>query len=126
MAVSSGMLDFILEMLAPFGAVARRMFSGAGLYRDGVMFALIADDVLYFRTGEANRADYEAAGMAPFMTSGRRRKAAAMPYHEVPSEVLEDHEAIVEWARKAHAVALGARAAKAKSADKKSRRDRSG
>jgi DNA transformation protein len=28
-------------------SVARRMFGGFGLYCDGVMFALIADDVLY-------------------------------------------------------------------------------
>jgi DNA transformation protein len=38
----------VLEQMADFGFVtARRMFGGAGIYRDGMMFALIADDVLY-------------------------------------------------------------------------------
>ncbi len=36
--------------MAGFGPVAvKRMFGGAGIYRDGLMFALVADDVLYLK-----------------------------------------------------------------------------
>ncbi len=56
MAVSPEFRDYILEMLAPLGGVtARRMFSGAGLYRDGTIFGLIAGDILYFKVDDANR-----------------------------------------------------------------------
>ena len=39
--------QFISDLFAPFGPVAvRRMFGGAGLYRDGLMFALEFDGVI--------------------------------------------------------------------------------
>ena len=48
MARSSEFVDFVLESLEPLGGVsARRMFGGRGIYKDGVMFALIAYDQLY-------------------------------------------------------------------------------
>ena len=100
MAVSPEFRDYVLEMLEPLGGVtARRMFSGAGLYRHGTIFALIAGDVLYFKVDEANRADYEAAGMGPFRPYPG--KPFAMPYWEVPADVLEDRREACKWAAKA-------------------------
>lgn len=100
MAVSPEFRDYVLEMLEPLGGVtARAMFGGAALYRDGTVFALIADEVLYFKVDAANRPDYEAAGTGPFRPY--EGKAFAMPYWEVPAEVLEDPQAIRGWAIKA-------------------------
>jgi DNA transformation protein len=42
------------------------MFSGAGLYADGVMFALIARETLYLKVDSETRPDFEADGMEPF------------------------------------------------------------
>ena len=42
MAVSRGFQDFILDLLGPLDPVARRMFSGVGLFHGGVMFGLVA------------------------------------------------------------------------------------
>jgi DNA transformation protein and related proteins len=48
MAQGSEFVDFVLESLQPLrGVSARRMFGGHGIYKDGLMFALIADDTLY-------------------------------------------------------------------------------
>ena len=42
MAVSDEFADYVVEQLSNWGEVsARRMFGGAGLYRDGTMFGLI-------------------------------------------------------------------------------------
>ena len=39
--------DFIRDLFSEFGPVdVRRMFSGAGVYADGVIFALVLRDVL--------------------------------------------------------------------------------
>ena len=52
---------FVVESLRPLGPVsARRMFGGHGIFLDGVMFGLIADDQLYLKADEENRAAYEA------------------------------------------------------------------
>lgn len=55
-------LALIIESLQALGDVRpKRMFGGHGLFLDGLMFALVADDMLYFKTDDRNRADFEAA-----------------------------------------------------------------
>jgi TfoX/Sxy family transcriptional regulator of competence genes len=62
----------VLEQLQGAGPVtAKKMFGGVGLYIDMVFFGLIADDVLYLKVDDSNRADYEAEGMKPFKPFGK-------------------------------------------------------
>ncbi len=120
MSVSPEFLEFLKDQLRPFGPVsARRMFGGAGLFRDDLMFALIAEDTLYFKIDERNRLDFEAAGMAPFTYQGKGRKMQ-MSYYEVPPDILEDSAGLSEWAGKAFEAALAG--AKAKNRAKKKKR----
>lgn len=106
MAVSDEYLAYVVDQFGPFGAVTtRRMFGGAGLYREGLFFGLIADDTLYLKVDDANRPDYEAAGMEPFRPFSEGKKTA-MGFYEVPADVLEEPEELARWAEKAHAVAL--------------------
>ena len=42
------------------------MFGGAGFYLEGLFFALIAEDVLYFEVDDGNRADFKAVERGPF------------------------------------------------------------
>ena len=108
-AISPEYRDYVLELLGSLGRVqARPMFEGAGLFRDGLMFGLITRrDILYFKTDDQNRGEYEAAGMGPFMPYENR--PTVMPYHEVPAHLLEDSEEIAEWAGRAFGAALRAR-----------------
>ena len=43
------------------------MFGGLGLYSGEWFFALIDDDVLFFKVDDANREDYVSRGMKAFM-----------------------------------------------------------
>jgi DNA transformation protein len=109
MPVSDEFRDFVLEQLAPAGRVApRAMFGGVGLYLDGLFFALIDDDTLYFKADDASRKRYEAAGSRPFCPDPARPDQS-MGYWQVPAEVLEDPEALARWAREAAGVALSKR-----------------
>ena len=109
MSVSADYRDFILEQLAGAGRVTpRAMFGGVGLYLDGLFFALIDDDTLYFKADEASRRRYEAAGSRPFCPDPSRPEQA-MGYWQVPADVLEDSELLVDWAREAQGVALSKR-----------------
>ena len=101
--------DFVLEQLAPAGRVSpRAMFGGVGLYLDGLFFALIDDDTLYFKTDDSNRARYEQAGSKPFCPFPDRPDQS-LGYWQVPAEVLEDPDLLAAWAREAVAVALARR-----------------
>ena len=54
MTTTSDFIAFVVEQLSGLGPVrAKRMFGGAGVYCDAVMFALISDDTLYFKADEA-------------------------------------------------------------------------
>jgi DNA transformation protein len=101
----------VLDQLEAVGPVsARAMFGGFGLYLRGVMFALVLDETLYFKTDAANRSVFEEAGMGPFVYENKARKIA-MSYHEAPPDALEDAEALAELARGAYAAAQRAKAA---------------
>lgn len=110
MAVSPEFTDWTVDQLAPLGEVtSRRMFGGVGLYLDGLFFALIDDDVLYLKVDDQNRERFEAAGMGPFRPYGDER---SMQYYPPPPDIVEDREALCEWA--ASAVDAARRAAVSK------------
>lgn len=107
MPVSRDYQAYVEELLAPLGAVvAKRMFGGVGLMYAERMFGLVADDVLYFKVGDATRADYEAAGSAAFTYETKDGTRGLATYWRVPDEVLENEDEIVAWARRAVDVAL--------------------
>ena len=103
MTISDDFLVFVLDQLSSWGEVtARKMFGGAGLYRDGKMFGLIADDVMYLKVDDSNRNDFLRAGSTAFKPYPD--KPASLSYFEVPSEVLEEPEELVRWAARSLAV----------------------
>ncbi len=102
--VTPGFRSFVLDQLEDLGDVtARSMFGGVGLYRQGVFFGILARDRLYLKVGDANRSDYEHAGMKPFRPYPNRR--GTMRYYEVPLTILESPIDLTAWALKAIAVA---------------------
>jgi DNA transformation protein len=101
--------DFLGDQLAGFGPVqVRRMFGGAGVFRDGLMFGLISDDTLFLKVDDRNRPDFEAAGMRQFLYE-KQDKTVGLGYFECPPEVLDDPDSLAAWAEKAFAAALAGR-----------------
>jgi DNA transformation protein and related proteins len=101
MAVSDDFLDYVLDQLSRWGGVsARRMFGGAGLYRDGRMFGLVADDIAYLKADDSNREDFLRAGSAPFNPYPSMVKTTTMSYYVIPSEVLENPDELLRWAQR--------------------------
>ena len=100
-----------LNAVAP--VTARGMFGGYGLYLEGVMFALIAYETLYFKVDNENREDYLAAETGPFIYN-RNGKLTEMSYYQLPDAVFENVEALAEWVQKAHAAARRSKQKKTK------------
>lgn len=114
MAVSPDYLAYVRDQLAASGAISsRRMFGGVGIYRDGLFFALIDDDELFFKVDDTTRPAYATAGMPPFRPFGEAKPMNG--YYRVPPEVLEDAGELALWARAALAVAVRAAKRKRKS-----------
>jgi DNA transformation protein len=124
MAVSPAFREFIEDVLSPLGHVtARRMFGGLGLFYRGVMFALIAREVTYFKVDETNRGAFEEAGSGPFSYQRGKKAHALTSYWRVPDEVMDEPEEILAWARRSVDAALRADAAKPKSRRKSKMRE---
>lgn len=91
--------DYIVDLLAPLGSTSYRfMFGGYGVYVDGLMIGIVADDRLLLRADDENRPDYEALGIGPFQPY--ENKNHSMPFFAVPDEVMDDPDELLEWARK--------------------------
>jgi DNA transformation protein len=91
------------------------MFGGAGIFRDRLMFGLIADEQLYLKTDDHNRSDFEAEDCPPFTYEAKGEKRALMSYSLLPERLYDDPEELADWARKAFDAALRGDAAKPKS-----------
>ncbi|HUB50360.1 MAG TPA: TfoX/Sxy family protein [Acetobacteraceae bacterium] len=97
--------DFILDLLSPLEPLARRMFSGVGLFHGGVMFGLLVRDTFYLRVSDTTRARFESAGSAPFSYNRAGRMVSLAAYYEVPEGLLDQPEELLRWTRDAIAAA---------------------
>lgn len=110
MPVREEFITFVIDQLADWSPITvRRMFGGAGLFREGRMFGLLANDAAYLKADDENRPDFENVGMGPFRPFEGKKKAMTMPYYEIPADVLEDPDRLAIWADKAYAAALRGR-----------------
>lgn len=107
--------EFIRDLFSSFRPVTvRRMFGGAGIYADAVMFALIADDVIYLKAGESNEADFLAEDLPPFTYETGNGKRAIMSYRRMPDRLYDDPDELAQWAARALAAALSKSASRPK------------
>ncbi len=81
----------------------RLMFGGAGVWSGELMFALIIDDELYFKTDTETRPLFEAEGCGPWLYL-RGGEARDMGYSRAPDMIWDDPDEARRWAD----LALGA------------------
>jgi DNA transformation protein len=104
----SEFVDSLHEVFAALGPIrTRRMFGGYGLYRDGVMFGLVADDVLYLKADGVSSAMFRARGLERFGYE-KHGKRVEMSYYMAPEDIFDDPEAARVWAHSALNAALRA------------------
>ena len=83
-----------------YGITSRPLFGGHGIYKDGVIFAIIVKDELYFKVGEKNRQDFNKYDSEPFRYTMPNGKKVEMPYRKLPDEIMEDRGALPAWIEK--------------------------
>lgn len=105
---------YLADCLAPWGEIRlKRMFGGLGVYRDDLFFALIDDNIVYFKVDDTTRPDFAAAGSEPFTYPDKNGQPMLMNgYWRLPDEVMEDRDTLFAWADKALGVARRSAAGK--------------
>ena len=115
----SPFVERAVALLTPLGPVrAKSMFGGWGIFLDGVMLALIAQDALFFRVDEETKDSFEAAGSQPFVYEARGKRME-MAYWLAPDGSLEDSESLLPWAELGLAAAKRVKAKRPKKKGKK-------
>lgn len=98
---SDELVHHLVDMLSPLGPVrAKRMFGGHGIYLGDDMFALVSEDVLYFKVDEGNIEDYRRRALEAFIYR-RRGRPIALSFRQAPEEALDDEDLLCAWAQRA-------------------------
>ncbi|MFO1389439.1 TfoX/Sxy family protein [Cellvibrio sp.] len=106
MTVSSSFLLSAVESMSQVAPVSyRRIFNGYGIYHQGVQFAIVIHDHLYFRADDYSRSLYIAKRMTAFLPS--TIETGESNFFQVPEEVLNQPDELIFWMRIAVEAAQG-------------------
>lgn len=108
------------ELFEPFGPVTvRRMFSGHGVYADGLFFALEIGGDVFLKADAQSVAVFEAAGSTPFSYQGHKKQVTTNLWRLVAS-AYDDPDELKRWS----ALALDAARRKGEAKARKTARPR--
>ncbi|MBN8941365.1 MAG: TfoX/Sxy family protein [Rhizobiales bacterium] len=112
--------DFLKDLFQPFATISvRAMFGGQGIMREGLMFALVDDGVIYLKSDAETDGHFAAEGLELFVYETKAGKQMPMNYRRMPEACFDDEDSVRRWAGYAWSAAL--RAAARKPAAKKKR-----
>lgn len=83
----------------------RRMFGKTGVFRDGLMFGIVADDALYVRVDDGNRAFFAEARSTPPLNYEKQGRTIDLSFWRVPDRLMDEPDELLAWARAALAAA---------------------
>ena len=106
MTVTNHFLLHAVESMSHVAPVSfRRIFNGYGIYHQGVQFAIVINDRLYFRADDYSRSLYIAKHMTPFLPSAIG--VSESNFFQLPDEVLAQPAELIFWMRIAVEAAQG-------------------
>ena len=98
MAADPALIDWVEEAMAPIGRVtSKRLFGGAALYCDGVTFAIVGFDALWFKADADSAPAWDAIHAERFEVTRKDGRRAALPYPRAPDDVYDDADELRRW-----------------------------
>jgi DNA transformation protein len=98
--------DYIAELFSQFGPVTvRRMFSGAGIFADGLMIALVVDGVIFLKADAEIVPRFESEELPAFSYKTKQGRRTLMSYWRMPERLYDDPDELADWARRSMAAA---------------------
>jgi DNA transformation protein and related proteins len=100
MVASDSFAEFLREQLAPIGHITtRRMFGKTGVFCDGLMLGMVADNMLYLRVDDGNRDAFKEAEVTPPLTYRKRSSTIDLSFWRAPERLFDQPDELVSWAR---------------------------
>lgn len=102
----SEFVSYLSEVFYEFGDInSRKMFGGFGIYHQGLMFGLVADDELYLKADATSLPEYERNNCSAFEYT-KNNKTFKMSYYLAPEIIYDDPEEAKKWADLAYQSAV--------------------
>jgi DNA transformation protein len=99
MSIDEGLYAWTQEALEPLGQVTmRKMMGAATLYLDGVIFAVLDESELWFKSDAETNSIWDAEGCERFTFTAKDGRTESMNYRRAPADVYDDAEAMQRWA----------------------------
>ena len=98
-------ITYLGDVFSAFGPItAKRMFGGYGIYHEGLMFGLVANDSLYLKTDGENLGAFTSRDLPPFEYT-KKGKIVKLSYFLAPEDIFEDPQAAAQWAGRSYEAA---------------------
>lgn len=121
MTAGDSFAEFLCEQLAPLGRITlRRMFGKAGVFCDGLMLGMLADETLYFRVDEQNREAFAEAAAFPPLSYAKGGQFIDLAFWRAPDRLFDEPDELLAWAGLALAAARRVAAKRKRSASTRS------
>ena len=105
--MSKQFLEYIQDLLSPFGEFkSRSMFGGYGIYKNGMIIAIIIDEELYFKADQEVKTYFESFGSEQFSYFSKNGKKVHMSYWKAVPDILEQQDLMERWIDFSYEVAL--------------------
>jgi DNA transformation protein len=106
MSASEEFIEYVMELLEPVAAIeGSKFFGGYGIKSNATQFAMIMDNSLYFVVDDKTRPKYEKLNKNPFSYMTKKGRRYVRRYFEVPEDLLEDPDTLIDWAKESIAIA---------------------
>ncbi|MEM8665728.1 MAG: TfoX/Sxy family protein [Pseudomonadota bacterium] len=90
--------DDVEDIFRPaYKVTSRAMFGGLGVYRDGLMVAIVAYGELFLKVDAVSEPEFVEAGSEPFIYEGGKQPIT-MRYWRVPAEAYDDPDVFLRFA----------------------------
>ena len=76
------------------------MFSGFGVFADGVMLALVIRGVVYLKADELSIPEFEREGTGPFTYARKAGMRTVRSLWRLPERLYDDPEELGQWAQR--------------------------
>jgi len=81
------------------------MFGKTGVFCEGAMLGMVAENILYLRVDDLNRAEFSEAASSPPLNYKKGGELIDLSFWRLPDRLLDEPREFVTWARSALAAA---------------------
>jgi DNA transformation protein len=94
----SEFLQYALDLFNPLGRLtSKTLFGGNAILKNNITFAMVFDGSIYLKTDKNTVKKYLDLDSKP-LSYKKNNKTISLRYYEIPIEVLDDEDQLIQWA----------------------------